>query len=228
MEFKDMIVYEDSAIVVVNKPSSMPSQPDKTGDKSVEDMANQYYREKLNNKRFEIGLIHRLDRPVSGLMVLGKSKKATATLNEMIAKRSVIKLYKAVCSGIPKEDSVELVDYLKKLKTTSMSKVVSQNDSGGKKAVLRYEVLSSITHDGEDMSLLQVELETGRHHQIRVQLSNHGCPIWGDTKYNRVFKREGFSEIALYCYRLKFKHPTEKKEIDIELDLPERFPFTLF
>lgn len=223
-----MIVYEDSAIVIVNKPSSIPSQPDKTGDTSVEDMANNYYREKLNNKRFEIGLIHRLDRPVSGLMVLGKSKKATSVLNDMMSKRQVTKLYKAVCSGKPKDDRMELVDYLKKLKTTSMSKVVSQNDSGGKKAVLRYEVLKSIVVEDETMSLLQVELETGRHHQIRVQLSNHGCPIWGDTKYNRIYKRNGFSEIALYCCRLKFKHPTENKDMDIQLELPKRFPFNQF
>lgn len=228
MDFKDMIVYEDSAIVIVNKPSSVPSQPDKTGDKSVEDMANQYYREKLNNKRFEIGLVHRLDRPVSGLMVLGKSKKATSELNGMIAKRTVTKIYKAVCSGKPEIENMELVNYLKKLKTTSMSKVVNSESAGGKKAVLRYEVLGSKTYEGEEMSLMQIELETGRHHQIRVQMANHGNPIWGDTKYNRIYKRQGFSEIALYCSRLKFKHPTEKKEIDIELEHPDRFPFTIF
>lgn len=226
--FSDLIIYEDEYFVVVNKPSGLPTQPDKSGDLSLEKLANAYYRKELADRKYTVGLIHRLDRPVSGLLILSKDRRALVKFNEMMQKNEIEKTYRAVCNGKSLEVDGFYVDYLKKLKTTSMSKVVNESSSGSKKAELLYKCIKTDNSTEEELSLFEIKLLTGRHHQIRVQMSHHKTPIWGDTKYNRVYKRRGFSNIALYSAKLSFKHPISNKEVDLELDLPNQFPFELF
>lgn len=228
INFEDLIVYEDEYFVVVNKPSTIPTQPDKTHDMSLEKMANIYYRKKLANRKYTVGLVHRLDRPVSGLIILSKDKKALVKFNEMLQKNAIKKTYIAVCSGKFESELGTYVDYLKRLKTANMSKVVGEGSSGSKRAELNYKCIATKQLEDEVLSLVEIELLTGRHHQIRVQMAHHNNPIWGDTKYNRIYKRNGFSNIALYSARLSFKHPISNKEINLSLDLPEQFPFDIF
>lgn len=228
VEFSKLVVYEDDFFVVVNKPKGVPSQADKTGDLSIEKSASEYYSREMKEKNYNIGLVHRLDRPVSGLLIISKDQRALVKFNDMMQKNEIKKTYKAVCNGNPKEVNGKYIDYLKKLKTTSMSKVVDENTSGGKKAELLYKCLMTDNSTNEILSLFEIELLTGRHHQIRVQMSHHGNPIWGDTKYNRVFKRSGYSDVALYSAKLSFRHPMTNKELIFEIELPNQFPFDLF
>ena len=227
LNFNELIVYEDEYFLVVNKPSGVPTQGDKTGDLSIEEMANTYYRKKFSNDKYLVGLVHRLDRPVGGLLILSKDRRALIKFNEMMQKNQVKKRYMAVCNGSPEEVSGSYVDYMKKLKTTSMSKITSKEASSSKRAELIYKCIKTDTSTEEVLSLFEIELITGRHHQIRVQMSHHNIPIWGDTKYNRVYKRKGYSKIALYSAKLSFKHPINNKLIDLELELPNQFPFEL-
>ncbi|MGB3367525.1 MAG: RluA family pseudouridine synthase [Acidaminobacteraceae bacterium] len=228
INFSDLIVYEDEYFVVVNKPCGIPTQPDKTGDLSLEEIANTHYRKELANATYTVGLIHRLDRPVGGLLILSKDRRVLVKFNDMMQKNEIKKRYRAVCNGRSEELTGTYTDYMKKLKTTSMSKIVSKEVSGSKKAELLYKCIKTDTSTEEILSLFEIELITGRHHQIRVQMSHHKNPIWGDTKYNRVYKRKGYSCIALYSAKLSFKHPINNKLIDLELALPNQFPFELF
>lgn len=228
IKFNDLIIYEDEYFVVVNKPSGMPSQDDKTGDLSLEKMASDYYKKEKANSKYTVGLVHRLDRPVSGLLILSKDRKALLKFNEMMQNNAIKKTYKAVCNGKSSQSEGRYIDYLKKLKTSNMSKVVNENSSSSKRAELIYKSLKTDESTEEVLTLFEIELLTGRHHQIRVQMSHHKNPIWGDTKYNRVYKRKGYSNIALYSAKLSFKHPITFKDIKLELDLPSQFPFDLF
>lgn len=228
INFSDLIIYEDEYFLVVNKPSGIPTQPDKSGDLSLEKMANVYYRKKMADRKYTVGLVHRLDRPVGGLIILSKDRKALVKFNEMMQKNEISKTYRAVCNGSSEEKNGRYIDYMKKLRTTSMSKIVGEDASGSKKAELIYECISTDETTEEILTLFEIELLTGRHHQIRVQMSHHNNPVWGDTKYNRVYKRRGYSNIALYSARLSFKHPITNKDIKLQLDLPAQFPFDLF
>jgi len=228
INFSDLIIYEDEYFVVVNKPCGIPTQPDKTGDLSLEEIANTYYKKELADIEYTVGLIHRLDRPVGGLLILSKNRRALVKFNDMLQKSEIKKTYRAICNGESVYSEGKYTDYLKKLKTTSMSKIVSGSSSGSKKAELIYKCIKTDTSTEEVLSLFEIELITGRHHQIRVQMSHHKNPIWGDTKYNRVYRRKGYSNIALYSAKLSFKHPINNKEINLELDLPNQFPFELF
>ena len=197
------IIYEDSDILVVEKPPGLAAQSDKTGD---EDLMALLDRDLLY-------VVQRLDRPVGGVMVYGKTQAAAAGLTRQITEKTMKKEYLAISCGSPEAQEGELTDWLKKLVTINMSKVVEPNTSGSKEARLLYQVLNSVaSEEFGSLSLLKVKLYTGRHHQIRVQLSNAGLPLWGDNKYNKAFvKRKGWTQIALWSHNLSIRHPRDKK-----------------
>lgn len=217
MEIK--IIFEDKNILVVEKPPKVPCQSDKSSDQDLMSMLNRPY----------LGLIHRLDRPVGGVMVYAKNKKANSNLSTQVSQRKLYKEYMAVVCGKPKESRGELRNYLKKLRTINMSKVVDKNTMGAKEAILEYEVLETKDTDEGVLSLLKITLKTGRHHQIRVQLSNGGFPIWGDRKYNKIFvKKKTWTQIALWSYKIGFKHPTKKTNSTF-VSLPyDEYPWNIF
>ncbi|WP_409228098.1 RluA family pseudouridine synthase [Gudongella sp. SC589] len=197
------VIWEDEDIIVVEKPPGMPCQRDKTGDLDLMAELDRDY----------LGLVHRLDRPVGGIMVYAKNEASNTWLSNAIRERTFHKEYLAVVCGVPDDKSGQIVDYLKKLRTVNMSKVVTEDVNGSKRAILDYELLQTVNNeDLGTLSLLHVILKTGRHHQIRVQLSNAGFPLWGDTKYNREFtKIKEWTKIALWSHRIKFRHPGGRK-----------------
>ncbi|HIT88198.1 MAG TPA: RluA family pseudouridine synthase [Candidatus Coprocola pullicola] len=215
-----MILYEDSFLLCVIKPSGMPAQPDKTGDMDILTFLQQ--KEKSN----AIGLIHRLDRPVGGVMLFAKTKEAEGILSQMVQKKQIKKEYFAVVCGKANEKE-KLEDYLLKNGRTNLSSVVDKNTKGAKKAVLSYDRKEVLEEGDCFLSLLKIELETGRHHQIRVQLSQRGLPIWGDQKYNTIQKMKKGTKIALWSYSLTFLHPKTGEILFIKA-IPEGEPFSKF
>ena len=216
---KIKIIYEDLDLIVLEKPPGLPSQHDPSGDPDVTALLNMDY----------IGVVHRLDRPVGGVMVYAKTKQANSFLSKGISRGGFHKEYLAIVSGKPDKVNDKVSDYLKKDAGKSLSRVVDKNTSGAKLAILEYTVLDSVLQDtGEILSLLKIVLLTGRHHQIRVQLANYGIPIWGDTKYNPLFSdTKIWTQIALWAYSLKFRHPSGKKKSFFSYPESE-YPWTLF
>lgn len=219
------ILHEDDHILVCEKPPGVPSQSDKTADYDMVNQLKNYLYEKDNRIQPYIGLIHRLDRPVGGIMVFAKTPFAAKNLSEQIRLREMKKHYMAVVTqDLTEELNQErqlLTDYLVKDQKTNLSRVTSEKDRNGKKAQLYYQVLKV----SEGLSFVEVELITGRHHQIRVQMSKHKGGLWGDTKYNPLFqKKEGFHQLALFAYRLEFSHPKTKKLMKFRL-MPTGEPF---
>ncbi|HZH93928.1 MAG TPA: RluA family pseudouridine synthase [Tissierellaceae bacterium] len=213
------IIFEDEDIVVVEKPPGMPCQRDKTGDLDLMTALDRDY----------LGLVHRLDRPVGGVMVYARKESSNTWLSKGIRDRAFHKEYLAVVIGRPSEEKGQMVDQLKKLRTVNMSKVVSEDVSGSKKAILEYRLLQSVeTEEHGALSLVHIVLLTGRHHQIRVQLSNAGLPLWGDTKYNGAFtNRKDWTQVSLWSHRIKFRHPGGRK-VSYH-SLPEdAYPWNLF
>ena len=200
------ILYEDKDLLVVVKPAGVPSQADKTGDDDVTSVL-------LNKYGGEINIINRLDRPVSGIMLFARNKNTARILSEQIQQNTVKKEYHAVVCGVPKKPWGSMADYLIKDGKTNTSKVVDKGVKGAKEAKLEYEIVETIKDEEfESLTLVKVRLLTGRHHQIRVQFSERGNPIWGDTKYNTSFKsRRGFSLIALCSTYIDFKKPKGKR-----------------
>ncbi len=209
------VIYEDNHIIVVEKTPNIPSQADKTGDMDMLTLVKNYIKEKYNKPgNVYLGLVHRLDRPVGGVMVFAKTSKAASRLSEQVRTKSLKKVYLAVVDGKVEEKGI-LEDYLYKDERNNMSKVVSATKKNAKLAKLDYEVLKY--NEVKDLSLLKVNLHTGRHHQIRVQLSNFGHSIFGDQKYGTRGKGK---QIALWAYSLTIMHPTTKEEMTFE-DFPE-------
>jgi len=229
MNFK--ILYEDKHIIVCEKPPKVPSQPDKTGDKDMFSYVEDYLSSNNQQKtKSYVGLHHRLDRPVGGLMIFSKSKEGNLQVSKQIQNREIEKKYLAIVCGIPSQKVLHLENYLKRLGKINMSKVVGSDAHGAKLAKLKLEVLESITTDDfGDLSLVLITLETGRHHQIRVQLSNAGIPIWGDTKYNKTTRRkQKWNQIALWAYSLTFTPPFKTNPITLKSFPSHEDPFTLF
>lgn len=226
MELK--VIYEDKHILCLEKPQGIPSQSDKTNDDDLMSMALKYIGLKTENPY--IGLIHRLDRPVGGVIVFAKNEFANKALSKQVQLRQTQKEYFTVVCGRAVNESGVIEDYLKKLKTINMSKVTTADDKLGKLASLSYKVVETVETDEYGwLSLLRIKLLTGRHHQIRVQLSNAHIPIWGDNKYNKVFvKKKDWTQIALWSYKFGFIHPKTKDYVDFKA-LPENiYPFKLF
>ena len=212
------IIYEDNHLLVVEKPINIPTQEDNTKDKDLLTILKEYIKEKYNKPgNVYLGLVHRLDRPVGGIMVFARTSKAASRLSEQVRNKTFKKTYNAVVIGnINKEG--KLKDYLLKDEKKNIVKV----DKNGKEAILNFKKLDF----KNNMSLVEINLETGRSHQIRVQMSHYGYPLFGDQKYNKTSKAG--EQIALFAKKIDFIHPTTNELLTFELDLPNRYPFTIF
>ena len=212
-----IVVYEDNHIIVVNKTSSEIVQGDKTGDTPLSEMVKQYLKEKYNKPgNVFIGVTHRLDRPVSGLVVFAKTSKALPRLNEMFRNGEVKKTYWAIVKECPKETEGELVHYLVRNEKQNKSYAYDKEVKNSKKAVLHYKLIGH----SQNYYLLEVDLKTGRHHQIRCQLAKMGCPIKGDLKYG--FPRSNpDGSICLHARTVQFVHPVSKEMSQLTAPVPE-------
>ena len=212
------ILYEDNHIIVVVKKPGIPTQEDKTGDKDMLTIVKEYIKEKYNKPgNVYLGLVHRLDRMVGGVMVFAKTSKAASRISEYIRQKNVKKRYLAVVNGtLPVSDQkVELRNYLVKNERLNMSRVVDSTTKGSKEAILEYKVLKNFTYNGKDYSLVDIDLHTGRHHQIRLQFAHIGHPLYGDVKYGQKVNKVG-QNLALFSYYLSFFHPTKDEYLEFE------------
>lgn len=210
------VVYEDNHIIVVNKTSSEIVQGDKTGDIPLSETVKQYLKEKYQKPgNVFVGVTHRLDRPVSGLVVFAKTSKALSRLNEMFKNSEVKKTYWAIVKECPRELEGELVHYLVRNEKQNKSYAYDKEVPDSKKAILHYRLIAR----SQNYNLLEVDLKTGRHHQIRCQLAKMGCPIKGDLKYGFARSNPDGS-ICLHARRISFIHPVSKEQIDLEAPVP--------
>ena len=210
------VVYEDNHLIVVNKTASEIVQGDKTGDTPLSETVKQYIKEKYNKPgNVFLGVTHRLDRPVSGLVVFAKTGKALARLNDMFRLGEEKKTYWAIVKERPKELEGELVHWLVRNEKQNKSYAYDKEKANSKKAILRYKLIGH----SQNYHLLEVDLQTGRHHQIRCQLAKMGCPIKGDLKYGSSRSNPDGS-ICLHARRVTFIHPVSKELIDLTAPLP--------
>ena len=210
------IIYEDNHIIVVEKKPNIPSQEDKTGDIDMLTSVKKYLKEKYKKPgNVYLGLVHRLDRPVGGVMIFAKTSKAASRLSNQVREKVFKKKYLAVVDGKIENKSGTLEDYLYKDERNNISKVVNKDKKNAKYAKLDYKVLKY--NEVKNLSLVEIDLHTGRHHQIRVQLSNFGHSIFGDQKYGT---RGNGKQIALWAYELTIEHPVTKEKMVFK-DLPE-------
>ena len=201
------IIFEDNHIIVVEKQTNIPVQSDSSKDMSLLEEVKAYLKVKYNKPgNVYLGLVHRLDRPVGGVMVFAKTSKAASRLSEQIRKNEFQKIYIAIVNGKLDKEKDILENYLLKSKKTNTSAVVEDNT--GKYAKLEYELIEY--NAKENLSLLKIKLHTGRHHQIRVQLANIGHSIYGDQRYGRLQEKK---QIALWAHQLEFTHPVTKEQI---------------
>lgn len=222
------ILYEDNHIIVAEKPQNTIIAGDITGDKSMLDSLKEYIKEKYNKPgEAYLGLVHRLDRPAGGLAVFARTSKAAARLADQLKDNELKRTYYCVVRGVPRTPSNRLVDYLKKNEATNTVEVVPQSVEGAKKAILNYKLLQKIETEEGTLSLLQVQLETGRSHQIRVQMANMGCPLWGDQRYGFKVNKKG-QQLALYAVKLRLIHPTKKDSMQFICYPPLIAPWTNF
>lgn len=209
MNIGTLIIYKNNQLIAFNKPATLTVQSDKTGDKALIDLAEIYCKSRL-------ALIHRLDRPASGIVLFSKTKNATKTINAQFQDRKIEKKYLAVVKNKPSEASGTLVHFLRKNEKNNRSTAFDKEVAHSKRAELNYKVIGSI----ENYHLLEIDLITGRHHQIRSQLSAIGSPIKGDVKYG---DRRGNKDrsIHLHAWKLAFDHPVTKERTELIADLPE-------
>lgn len=210
------VVYEDNHIIIVNKQSGEIVQGDKTGDRPLSETVKEYIKVKYHKPgNVFLGVVHRLDRPVSGLVVFAKTSKALARLNEMFRKGDVHKTYWAIVKSTPTQSEAELNNWIVRNEKQNKSYAYDHEVKNSKNARLRYSILART----DRYTLLEVNLMTGRHHQIRCQLSHMGCPIKGDLKYG--FPRSNpDGSISLMAKRIEFVHPVSKDTIQIEAPTP--------
>ncbi|MBI9014226.1 MAG: RluA family pseudouridine synthase [Clostridiales bacterium] len=222
---KPNILYEDKSVIVCIKAPGMPVQSDLTGDLDLLTILINHYKNNGIEEPY-IGLIHRLDRPVGGLIVFGKTPRAVAHLSKQMQKRTIRKTYLAVVEGSP--DDQTLIHFLKKKFKGNVSSVVEESVPKAKKAIMHIKRISSKTIEEKKYSLISIKLETGRHHQIRVQLAHIGCPIWGDTKYNKCFNdKQGWFNMALFAHEITFINPENNRHMTFETPVTE-YPFDQF
>lgn len=199
------VLYEDNHIIVVEKPAGVPTQADSSCDTDMYNLVKEYIKEKYNKPGdVFIGIVHRLDRPVGGVMVFARTSKGASRLSEQIRNHTFEKTYFAMVRGCPLENTGILEDYLVKDEKNNIVSVSTKDDRDAKLAILSYEVIKKIG----DTALVKIDLKTGRAHQIRVQFANIGCPLIGDAKYGN---KSGRSDIMLWAYKIKFKHPTKNE-----------------
>jgi 23S rRNA pseudouridine1911/1915/1917 synthase len=211
------VVYEDNHVIIVYKESGEIVQGDKTGDIPLSETVKDYIKEKYHKPgNVFLGVVHRLDRPVAGLVVFARTSKALSRLNEMFRKGEVHKTYWAITQNEPADEQGTLTNWMTRNEKQNKSYAYDREVPGAKKAVLNYRVIGHSDH----YHLLEITLLTGRHHQIRCQLSHIGCPIKGDLKYGaRRSNPDG--SISLLSHRVQFTHPVSGKDIDIVSPLPD-------
>ncbi len=218
------ILYEDNHLLVVEKPVNMLSQGDATGDMDLLSYLKNYIKEKYNKPgNVYLGLVHRLDRPVGGVMVFAKTSKAASRLSQQIRNGDFKKYYFAVVRGVPPVKAGRLCHYLWKDRRKNIVQGYMEFRKGTRKALLEYEVLES----KNDASLLKVYLITGRSHQIRVQLSLEGSPLYGDQKYGPEVNQPG-QQLALWSTAIGLNHPTRKKQMVFKCFPPNCYPWDQF
>lgn len=223
MDFSKLkVIYEDNHLIAVNKPAGMLVHEDETGDETLADLVKWYIKQRYNKPgEVFLGVIHRLDRPVSGLCVFARTSKALERMNEMFKDRTIKKTYFAIVEQRPEELEGKLVHWLLKDTKTNITKASNkQKSKDAKEAILDYLYVGGIG----DHHLMEVNPHTGRSHQIRVQLAKIGCPIRGDLKYGAQRKNKNGEFIHLHAYKLEFMHPTKKEPITIIADLPTSEP----
>lgn len=218
------VIFEDNHVLVVIKPQNVPTQEDASRDPDMVSLLKTYLREKYNKPgEAFLGLVHRLDRPVGGIMVFAKTSKGASRLSDTIRTRNFHKTYLAVVRGAPPQPQAKLMHYLLKNNETNTVSVVAKHIKEAKEAVLHYTLLG--THEG--LSLVSIQLETGRPHQIRVQMAEIGCPLYGDQKYGASVNKPG-EQIALWAYQLAFPHPTLKQMLEFQSNPPAEYPWILW
>lgn len=216
------IIYEDNHLLVVHKPANMPVCLDSSNDIDLLSKLKEYIKNKYTKPgNVYLGLVHRLDRPVEGIMVFAKTSKAASRLSNQITNNKFKKTYYAVVENDLKKEGT-FIDYLYKNEKTNTSYVTTKQN--GKKSILEYTVISK----KNNLNLVKINLLTGRHHQIRVQFSHHKNPLYGDHKYNKNFIKDNKTNIALIAKKLEFYHPTSNELLTFEIDLPKNYPYTLF
>lgn len=213
------ILYEDDAVIVCYKPAGIATQTNRLGQQDMESLLKNY-RAKKGEEPY-IGVVHRLDQPVEGIMVFAKNRNAAANLSKQVQQREIGKHYYAI-AGMPASKKLEgvLVDYLLFDKKTNRTNVVDVSTRSAQMAKLEYKILRTYWEQGGDreLALYDIMLDTGRHHQIRVQFANMGCPLLGDAKYGDYNDRTtSMSALALCSYRLEFLHPVTGKKMDIKI-----------
>lgn len=213
------ILYEDDEIIVCVKEAGVATQTKQIGQRDMESMLKTYRMQR--GEPAYIGVVHRLDQPVSGVMVFAKTKEAAADLSRQVSTKAADKFYYAVTDGVPDKKEGILEDYLIRDGKTNTSKVVSAKTKEAKRAELSYVVLEKTN----TQALLSIKLATGRHHQIRVQMANAGWPLVGDRKYNfKENMRQGYQPMSLCSYKLVITHPVTRKKMEFEIENPFQIP----
>ena len=211
------VIYEDNHLIAVNKNCSEIVQGDKTGDAPLSEIVGQWLKDKYNKTgNVFVGVTHRLDRPISGVVLFAKTSKALTRLNEMFREGEIKKTYWAIVKERPKETEAELIHYIVRNEKQNKSYAYDMEKPNSKKAILHYKVIAQ----SDNYFLLEIDLKTGRHHQIRCQLAKIGSPIKGDLKYG--FPRSNpDGGISLHAQKAKFIHPVSKQEIEIVAPVPD-------
>ena len=216
------VIYEDNHLLIVEKPINILSQADNTNDIDMVSILKKYLKEKYNKPgNVFIGLIHRLDRPVGGVMVFAKTSKCASRLSEQVRNKTMKKTYKAVIHKVMDKKEDTLKDYLYKDKKTNTVSVVSKNHKEAKEAILSYKTINK----NKEFSLVEIDLKTGRPHQIRVQFSSRNHPLYGDQRYGKSKVGE---QIALWSSKLEIIHPTTKEKLVFISEVPNTYPWNLF
>ncbi|WP_460219111.1 RluA family pseudouridine synthase [Psychroserpens sp. MEBiC05023] len=210
------VLYEDNHVIIINKRAGDIVQGDRTGDMPLSDVVKAYLKDKYNKPgNVYLGVVHRLDRPTTGIVLFSKTSKALPRLNKLFADKKANKTYWAIVKKQPQKSEDTLINWLKKNTKNNKSTAYLKEVKDSKKAILHYKTIKSL----DNYSLLEITLETGRHHQIRCQLSHIGSPIKGDLKYG--FDRSNKdASINLHARRLQFEHPVSKEPIDVTATLP--------
>ncbi len=211
------IIFEDNHIIAVNKSNSEIVQGDKTGDEALSDKVKAYIKKKYNKPGdVYLGVVHRIDRPVSGVVLFARTSKAATRLCKMFLDKEIKKTYWAVVKTLPESDAGTLVHHMIKNQEKNRSSAYDTARKKSKEAILNYKLVSS----SANYHLLEVDLETGRHHQIRCQLAKIGCPIRGDLKYGAARSNKG-GGISLHARKMEFEHPVKKEPVIIEAPVPK-------
>lgn len=218
------VLYEDNHCLAVNKPAGLPSQGDESGDSTLVDIAKDDLKRRYGKPgNVYLGLVHRLDRPTSGVVLLARTSKAAARLAEQFREGTIEKTYWAIVEGAPDADEGIWTDRLEKDRRANASRVLEEAEEGGKEARVEFRVLRR----WPDAAKLELRPMTGRSHQLRVQLASRGLPILGDERYgarSRIMAADGRTRIALHARSLRFRHPTRPESIEVEAPVPADWP----